>query len=172
MGVRSAPLVVPEGMVLPWWIPSPEVLEERERILKNQFFLVRIAGNGDVWRCTRCNSKHPYMTLMCIEQPFSGVDGGLYAFYKVAGDTGAVDFMNPTQRSRYESISRLFGRQPDLATSHPLLARSIQTGPRDIDAGAMALGLLEPITRAKAIQLARAINGRGIKPPFRLDGIP
>ncbi len=184
-GVLSlhSPLVCSTRMndlLLPWWLPSQKTIDEREKILAGKFFLVRIAGNdsfGDPMVCvgadgvSGCGKKHKYLTLRCIEQPFSGLTGGLYAYWKTVGDTGASELLSPAQKSRYDAISRLFGPQPDLATSHPRTSQLLGTGPRDIDAGALALGVLEPISRAKAIEYARAINMRGIKPPFTLPGV-
>jgi hypothetical protein len=152
-------------------ILSPEQAKERDRILAGRFFLVRIAGNGDVWRCKRCRAKHTYLTLNCIEQPFSGLTRGLYAYLKTVGATGAEAFLNPTQRARLAAAARLLGSQPDLATSHPLTARSLHVAERDADVGCIALGVLEPITATKARQLAAAINSRGCKPPFTLEGM-
>jgi hypothetical protein len=162
------------ALMLPWWMPSPEAQLERERILASRYFLVKIAGNGDVWRCKRCHAKHRYLTLGCVEQPFSGLTGGLWAYYRTVGLHGAEAFMSPGERARYARMRELLGavgRAPDLATSHPQMARAIATPEGDADIGAVALGLLEPIDRRKAQQLANAINARGVKPPFRLVGL-
>jgi hypothetical protein len=63
------------------------------------------------------------------------------------------------------------GAPPDLATSHPFTARSLHVAERDMDWGAISLGILIPITPTKARQLAAAINSRGIHPRFTLPGL-
>lgn len=153
-------------ILLPSFIPSPEAVEERNRILSSRYFLVKIAGNGDVWRCKRCHAKHRYLTLMCIEQPFNGLSGGLYAYWKTVKDEGLLSAMTPAQRARFERLSATFGNQPNLVESHPETVRSMGMSERDLEVGAYALGILEPITEQKAKQLAAAINRRGIKPQF------
>lgn len=170
-------------IALPWFLPSAETMAEQERLLAGRFFLVKIAGNGEVWRCRRCGGKHRYLTLMCVEQPFSGLTRGLYAYYRTVGVHGAMNYLTPAERSRYAELARMFGPldTPDLATSHPLMARSMGTGERDADLGALsftatepsstALGLVERISRDKAARLAARINSRGIKPPFVLEGL-
>lgn len=163
-------LIVTE--TLPWFLPTREAQVERENILRNKFFLVKIAGNGDVWKCRNCGNKHRYLTLMCIEQPFSGLTHGLWAYYRTVGLQGAENILPPSQRLRYQQLARLFAAgAPDLATSHPETARALLTNERDADVGAFSLGLLEPITKQKAQQLVHIINGRGIKPSLELQGL-
>lgn len=170
-------------IALPHWMMTEAQEREQRKILAGRFFLVRIAGNGDVWRCRRCRGKHRYLTLNCIEEPFSGLTRGLYAYYRTVGVHGAEAYLSPAERARYAALGRMFGPMnlPDVATSHPLLARRIGTAERDADLGAMtftatepsstALGLVEVIPREKAERLARRINMRGIKPPFVLEGV-
>lgn len=181
----TSPIATPErsGLVLPWWIPSPEQEAERRRILASRFFLVKIGGNGDVWRCRNCKGKHRYLTLMCVEQPFSGLTRGLYAYYRTVGIHGAESYLSQAEQRRYKRLKEAFGplNAPDVASSHPQMARSIGTAERDADVGAFtfvatvpsstALGLVEPIDRDKAARLARRINMRGIKPAFVLEGL-
>lgn len=175
-GAGMSVVAVPETRPLAplWFLPAASSwaecrqimqweIAERERLLATKYVLVRIAGNGEVWRCGRCNQKHSHLTLGCISQPFTGLDGGLYAYWKTVGDTGAVKFLSPVERERFNRLSGLFGTGPDLATAHPLTARAINPGGRDLEYGAFALGLLEPIKRAEALSLVRRINLKGFK---------
>lgn len=170
-------------IVLPHWMMTREQEKEQRKILAGRFFLVKIAGNGDVWRCRRCRGKHRFLTLGCIEQPFSGLTRGLYAYYRTVGMHGAESYLSPAERARYAALGRMFGPMagvPDVATSHPLMARQIGTAERDADLGALtftatepssaALGLVEPISREKAARLVARINTR-IKPPLVLEGL-
>lgn len=174
----SPTLALPE-----WMVTEAQALEQR-RILAGRWFLVKIAGNGEVWRCKRCQGKHRYLTLMCVEQPFSGLTRGLYAYVKTIGMHGAEAYLSPAERARYRRLEHLLGPSggaPDVASSHPLLARRFGTAERDADVGAFtftarepsadALGIVEPISRAKAADLARRINLRGVKPAFILEGV-
>lgn len=156
----------------PWFVPDPEEIRERERILASTYYLVRQDGElGEKMRCKRCNAKHPYFTLMCIEQPFCGLDQGLYAFWRHSGMHGSEQYLSEAGKARYQALAAAFTHQPDLAESHPITAASLHVPPRDIDFGALALGTLEPITRQKAQQLVWRINTRGCRPPLRLPGI-
>jgi hypothetical protein len=147
---------------------------ERDRILASRFFLVRIRGNsgmGDVLRCRGCGGRHQYLTLACISQPFSGLTGGLFAYYHTLGVSGAVEALSPAQRARVQHIARVLNGQPDLASSHPRTARGIATAERDMDLGAVSLGVLEPVSRAEARRLVQRINGTGLQPPLILPGL-
>lgn len=177
------------SVILPDWelgeFETAEKLQaEIDRIKAGRFFLVKIAGNGDVWRCRNCGGKHRYFTLLCVEQPFSGLTDGLHAYWRTVGVHAAKDLLPPTERRRLEQIERLvLGDLPDLSVSHPLLARTVGTGLRDIDVGAftftatdetpasLALGRLEPISRAAARQLVERINAKGLKPPLMVPGL-
>lgn len=154
-----------------------EIERQRNRILASKYHLVKISGNGgigEILRCRNCGSSHRYMSLMCVERPWSGVEDGLRAYFQVAGDFAALRYMPPAQRARHEKARRLF--QPsaglaDLASSHPQMARQIQGDLNDVDVGSVAIGLLEPISKSMAQQLANRINARGLKPPFTLPGL-
>lgn len=154
-----------------------EIERRKTAILASKYHLVKIKGNGgigEVMRCRHCGSSHRYFTLMCVERPYSGVEDGLRAYFQVAGDTGAVNFMPPAQRARHEKARRLFqpvAGLPDVASSHPEMARKIHGDLNELDIGSVALGILEPITKAMAQQLADRINARGLKPPFTLPGL-
>jgi hypothetical protein len=149
---------------------TPEQIEERNRILASRFFLVRQGSLGEIFRCKRCNQKHPYLSLMCCEQPFSGIDGGLYAFYKVMGRPDAVLQMTPEDRRKFRNVKRLFRPMadlPDLGAGHPGYARQVarydHLGDRDAQIGAVALGILEPIPPTLAQRYLDRINLRGGK---------
>jgi hypothetical protein len=159
--------------------PEQAIAIERAkiRLLTSKFFLVKTSGNGGLGeglRCRNCHGHHRYLTLRCIEQPFDGLSEGLRAYFQVAGDAGAISWMPPVQRARYEKARRMFEPSSglaDLASSHPQMARQIQGDVNDLDVGSVALGLLEPISKAMAQQLADRINLRGAKPPFTLPGL-
>lgn len=151
-------------------LQTPEQLAERERILAARYFLVRQGSLGEVFRCGRCRAKHPYLTLMCVEQPFSGIDGGLVAYYKVLGQPGALARMTPDERARLRRVERIVKPMtalPDLGRSHPglavKLAASEQLGRHDASIASIALGILEPISREQAQRLLSRINGRNGK---------
>jgi hypothetical protein len=163
-------------IALPWFIASPDTARERRKILAGRYFLVRSAGGpaGEIWVCGRCGGKHRYFTLMCKEQPFSGLTNGLYAFWHVVGANDAQTFLSDAQRVRLRELSKLFGpsrNAPDLSTSHPETARKLATAETDVDMGALALGILEPITRAEAQRYADRINNAAGRHIFTLPGL-
>lgn len=167
---------LPNGqqIALPWFVPSPRAIKDRERLLAGQFFLVNIARGaaGEIWRCRRCRGKHRYLTLMCVEQPFSGLTGGLYAYWHTVGAHGAEAFLTTSERARLDAIAaQINPGRADLASSHPETARAIGTGERDADVGALALGLLEPIKADKARDLVRRINMRAGGDVLTLPGL-
>lgn len=141
-------------------IMTPEEGREYERILAGRFYLVRQGEMGELMRCKRCQSKHSYITFMCIERPLSGLSGGLYARWRTAPATWYRGELSPEERRRLEEFDKLFGPQTDMRTGHPQTARVLGTTERDGDIGKLALGVLEPITREKAEQLVTAINRR------------
>jgi hypothetical protein len=149
---------------------TPEQAAERDRILMSRYFLVRQGSLGEISKCRNCGQKHPYLTLHCVEQPFSGIDGGLYAFYKVMGRPDAVRQMTPEERRKFRDVKRLFRPMadlPDLGAGHPGYARQVarydHLGDRDAQIGAVALGILEPIPRTLAQRYLDRINLRGGK---------
>lgn len=180
--LRSDQLWLPtQGRAIPrpWFIPSPEALAAQRRIEAETFFLVRIAGNdgiGEALRCDPrkggCGGKHKYITLRCVEQPFSGLTRGIYAYWRAVRDNGLEKSLSPAQRMRYDAMTNtVVGGLPDLGSSHPDLARRLTTGLGSNDAmlGAMALGVLDPIPPTYARKLADRINERGIQPRFVLE---
>ncbi len=170
-------VVSPKGhklaVAIPGFLPTKEYLDLRRKILSSQFFLVRQGGKlGEILRCGRCKGKHKHLTLMCVERPFDGLRNGLFAYYQTAGRTGAENFFSPEEMDRYEAIRKaLHIGTDDLAKSHPRFARSLNVPEGDIDIGAIAVGILEPISKAKAKALSWTINARGIKPKFVLEGL-
>lgn len=164
----------------PWFLPSEETLEAQRRILSSQYFLVRIGGNGGIGEALRCDptkggcgAKHQYITLRCVEQPFSALTGGLYAYFRAVGDNGLERALTPSERERFEAIKRQvpFADLPDLATSHPEMARAGGLAPTDAQLSALALGVLEPIPPTLARRYAQRINDRGCRPRFELPGM-
>lgn len=157
---------------VPWWVQTPEQTLEAEKLLANKFFLLRQGEMGEVLRCKRCNTKHTYFTLMCVERPFDGLKEGLYAYWFHAGRYGTKNFLNDVSLQRYEAIASVLSKDyPDIAAAHPQLAKKLGTEEEDFDVGTVALGILEPISREKAEALAWNINLKGIKPPFKLKGL-
>lgn len=172
------PLIGPRVILPDWSVGTVEqgaaMQAERDRLRAASFVLVRIrgsAGTGDVLRCRGCNGRHEFLTLRCIPQPFSGLQGGLFGYYHTLGVTGAAMTLSPAERARFDAVARLFDGRPDLAAGHPQTARIIATPERDVDLGAISLGILTPITKAEARRYADRINARGIHPPFTLPGL-
>jgi hypothetical protein len=166
-----AGLTVVQESELPWFLPSPEAQAERNALLTSQYFLVRIAGNGDVWKCKHCGAKHNYITDQCIERPFSGIDGGLYGYWYTININNAADALTEKDKERYERLKGIFGGGPDLASSHPQTARSIGTEFNAGDKGAFALGVLVGITKKDAQDLQDRINDTGVKPRLLVPGL-
>lgn len=164
----------------PWFLPHPEIWKEQQRILASHYFLVNIAGNNGVGEALICDpkkggcgGKHRYITLRCVEQPFSGITGGIYAYWRAIGDNGLANHLAPAERARFDAATNVLAGVPDLAVSHPELARSMTRGLAANDAlvGAVALGVLEPVPVTLARRYADRINSRGCRPRFTLPGI-
>lgn len=158
----------------PWFIPSKESLDEQQNLLKSLFFLVRQGDAfGERLRCVRCNSRHDYITLMCVERPFSGLTRGLYAYYQAITQNNLVGNLSPQERARYNAIYNALSSDVslDLAKSHPQMARQVTKGlgPSDMMMGAISFGLLEGIPKTYAMRLVDKINGRGLKPKLVLE---
>lgn len=144
---------------------------ERTKLLAGRYFLVNMRdGIGEIFRCGRCNGKHDRLTKYCIERPFSGLYGGLYGYTQTVKDAEAAGRLGPDAQARLDRIRRLFRATdglPDLASSHPDLARrlsaEVTTGPLnalDLDVGIVSLGLLERIDQRDAQNLLDRINTR------------
>jgi len=170
----------------PWFLPSAATLAEQRRILEGTYFLVRIRGNGGLGealvcdpRKGGCGAKHDYLTLRCVEQPFSGITGGLLAYYAAAGDPALADGLPPSERLRLDAmrrallggVGRVLDGLPDFATHHPEAARAMKLDARDAQLAAVALGILEPIPPSLARRYRDRINARGVKPRFTLPGM-
>lgn len=163
----NATLVLPNGREIArpsWWRDQAEV-EARDATLRGKFFVVNIAGNngvGELWKCRRCKGRHRYMTASCIERPFNGLDGALYAIYQQAGDLAAVRSLDG--RSGAADTARVLVREvmkmPDLATSHPETARRLGTDLSrfDVSMGGINLGTVEEIPVTLAQRLLDRIN--------------
>lgn len=149
---------------------TPEDYACLEAIEKSRYFLLRIDGPaGERWRCKRCHAKHAYFTLMCVERPFAGRDAALHGYWQ---HTGAAFLRNDLPPEYRAGLRILDQRYQELASGHPLTAHSVQIDQRDAGLFSLELGVLEPISPARAAMLAAAINARGIKPPFELPLIP
>ncbi len=148
---------------------------EMDRILASEWFLVKISGNGDVWRCNRCGCKHGHLTSFCVPIPWSGLTQGLYMYWKTVGLHGAEQYLPPEEQARHQRLSRHFGplgKLPDLATSHPMMARSMGVSEGSTAIGAEAVGILEPITIADARKLGALINARAGRTVIHIDPTP
>lgn len=161
-------MVLPDGREIPrpGWSPGLDAILERERQLRGRFFVVRIGGNaglGELWRCKRCRGRHDYLTLNCVERPFSGLDQALYAMYQQAGDLAAVRSLGPNQRTqRAGQIGALVPAVPDLARLHPetaaRIARERKLDAFDVEIGGLKLGRVEQIPRSLAQRLLDKVN--------------
>lgn len=186
-GARDTLLLPTLGKSIPrpWFLPSAEALAEQRRILEATYFLVRIRGNGGIGEALVCDPKkggcgrkHDYLTLRCVEQPFSGITGGLLAYYRAVGDNGLSGALAPSERLRLDAVRRslgavggLLGSLPDLSAHHPETARGMNIGARDAQLAAVALGVLEPIPGSLARRYRDRINARGVRPRFVLPGM-
>jgi hypothetical protein len=162
---RPQTIVASDGRLwtLPDFVRPPDEAEERDRLLAQRYFLVRQGSLGEIFRCRECKGKHSYLTLRCVERPFSGIAQGLWAYYQTAGRPGALARMTPAERKRIAQVSRLFAVTsglPDLATGHPLLARAQAVAERDILLGGLPLGMLEEIPASLAQRYVTRINSR------------
>lgn len=162
----------------PWFLPSREAIASQNKVLASVFFLVRQGGLGERLRCDPqkggCGGRHQYLTLRCVERPFSGLTGGLYAYYRAVGDHDLVKDLPPAERARYEGIGEALGQlgeMPDLATTDPRTARALGLKPGDSQIGALAMGILDPVPMSLARRLVARINEKGLKPPLVLPGL-
>jgi hypothetical protein len=187
VGRRRVLLPALAGLLL-----TREQRAERERLLAGRYFLVsmRLGDVGEIFRCGRCNGKHDRLTRYCIERPFAGLYGGLYAYVKTLGEAAESGVLTPRQHLRYQAIAAAVAGAdpehppPDLAASHPRLARALGAtattdapkGPNDVDLdiGMVSLGLCERIEPADAQRLLDRINTRAHAyrlPPLVVPGL-
>jgi hypothetical protein len=150
------------------YLVSSETERERQRILTSRYFLCRQGSLGEIFRCSRCNGKHTYLSLMCVEQPFSGIGGGLVAYYRVMGTPEALARMSPKERARFREVAGVFDPIAGaivLRGSHPVLAATLARdeglSEHDASLGSIALGILEPVPQTLAQKLLDRINLRG-----------
>lgn len=175
--IQGAVVQAQDGTIvpLPYFLPTPAELEQAEKIRASHYFLVRQGSDAiaEVFTCKSCGAKHRYFTLNCREQPFSGITYGLYAFFKTVGAQNATAVMSDTQRARVDRLQRYLGPLgdlPELAQTHPQLARRLSTGERNLDILGTALGILEPISPRDAQRLLDRINMLA-RPPLRVPGL-
>lgn len=164
-------------IALPSWMLSVAEARELERLENARFYLVRVKGNagiGEALICDPakggCGCQHEYLTLKCLPKPYQGIGSGLYGYWQTAGAAGAEAYLSPDERARVAALTERFGPMgttPDLATSHPRMARALGVHERDRLWGAIALGVLEGISEAKARELASRINTRARQPVIR-----
>lgn len=164
----------------PWFLPDQRSIQEQNRIISSQYFLVRIGGGGAIGEALRCDparggcgGKHQYITLRCVEQPFSAITGGLYAYFRAVGDNGLERALAPSERERFEAIKAQvpFSDLPDLTAHHPEMSRGIGLAPTDAQLSALALGVLEPVPYSLAKRYRDRINDKGVRPRFELPGM-
>lgn len=160
------------GLVRAWFDPSIQAQREQYKLLTSIYFLIK---QGDVFgerlKCVKCGGRHNYITLNCIERPFTGLTKGLYAYYQAVKDHGIAEHLNEAEVSRYRSMERSLNQMPDIGLSHPEMAKQItkELGPSDALIGALALGILEGISSIMAHKLVQKINDRGLKPKLILE---
>lgn len=139
---------------------TPEERARLDEIRNSSFFLVA-NGRGtttsvdDRARCSNCGSKkHPYLTRLCIPQPYRGLRGALWAYVKNRRDDGKA--------------SVLGSLLPDLKDAHPFTAHSLQPNVYGEDVLALELGTAIPIKEEEAKRFARMIREKGGQPPWVL----
>lgn len=161
-------------------IMTPQEFRDREDILAHRYYIVRQGTIGEYMRCkgfadhAGCGGVHNYLTLHCVERPFSSVTRGLYVWYRAnpAAGAGRSQLRPDEQRKLAELDRRIFGmRVPtSLSSTHPELARKLAGGDQNsYDLGGIALGILEPISAAKAQRLVDMINMRAGRQIITLD---
>jgi hypothetical protein len=166
------PVDTPNKFMTSWFQPDTEANRQLQILLSSIHFIV-IQGDafGERLRCVECGGRHNYITLKCIPKPITGLANGLYAYYRAAKDSGVEKNLSPQERHRLIQIEQVLQAMPDLANVHPELARKLvqDIGPRDMQIGAVSLGVLEPISPTQARKFANDINSKGVYPPFRLE---
>lgn len=140
-------------------IMTPEDAAKLDAIDRATFVLIRM-DQGEYWRCGRCGGKHsvpdvgPVLTRMCIPRPWRGIHQGLYAYSQhLAARTSDL---SPEQASRLRVLKAF----PTLGDRHPLSARALATGARDVDVVAWMIGSVVEISEADARAYATRINAR------------
>lgn len=130
-----------------------------ERMRNSRFYLVLNDGGeiGERGVCGRCGLKHRYLTYMCVERPFRGLEEGLRTWLRAGTDEG-----------RRSNVLRALSTLPDLATRHPFTAHALQPQEPGEAWYSLLIGVAEPINDATAIRLAQRINDRRPPIPYTL----
>jgi hypothetical protein len=168
-GVPVSEIADPVGVLRAAGILMSEEAEQLDAIVRASHCLIRIDGIGERWRCRGCNGQHEFFTLGCIPRPFRGLRDGLRAYWQNTA-VPAAD-LSPDQRERRAEAGKLLGFEaplPSLATHHPEAARQVATRPGSLDIGAWVLGVVEPISTARARLYAARINSRARRTIVRL----
>lgn len=149
---------------------SPDEAARLYAIEQASWVLVRIDGEAERWRCNRCGCRHAHFTLMCVERPFRGLREGLRAYWHNTGLARPAD-LSPQQQQHKGLLDKMFDGKapPALAARHPEMARRLATPERDIDIGALTLGVVDPIDDQTARQKIARINARANRTVIRLD---
>lgn len=152
MNVRYIPL--PPGTRVGGFLEPPEIVAAREREKANSWFLLRNNGEaGERWRCGRCNAQHPYFSLMCLPRPWNGLVEALFAFVQTVPE----DPRTP----------RMILPLANIAERHPHTTRLLSGDPEAQELFAISIGVVEPITPARARLFIQAINSTGLTPPLK-----
>lgn len=164
-----APAFDPVAWLRAHGMATTEEAERLDALAQSRYFLVRIDGQGERWRCRGCNGRHTHFTLMCLERPFRGIDHGLYAYWKNVG-AGDPQQLSARQTARVRQIGAMLGAPPtpNLSTLHPRTAQALGGDAADTDFGADLLGTLDPIPETKALLLVNLINARARRPILTL----
>jgi hypothetical protein len=130
-----------------------------ERARMAQFYLVLNDGGeiGERGKCQRCGLLHRYLTYMCVERPFRGVEEGLRTWLRAG-----------TDEAKRSKVIRALSTVPDLATRHPATARDLRPDSPGEAWYSLLIGVAEPITDAAARRFAQRINDRRPRVPFVL----
>ena len=156
----------------PWFLPTREALKAQHELQSSLYFLIKQGDAfGERLRCVKCNRRHDYLTLNCIERPFTGLLNGLYAYYQVIQNNGLERYLTPEEKARYNTITDVLDGMPDIGSVHPEMARKLvrDLGPSDMKIGAVAIGVLEGIAQVHALKLVQKINDRGLRPKLVLE---
>jgi hypothetical protein len=139
----------------------PEHLAAYRRLRDNHFFLVRNRDGmtGERYRCSvkhlhNCNGMHEFLTYMGVYRPFRGLEGALWGYAQVRNDSNLRH--------------KLLDWMPHLDGSHPQLAKTLRPSEPGVDLIAVAIGVLEPISQARAQSLIEDINSKRPPVPLRL----
>lgn len=130
-----------------------------ERVRMSRFYLVSNDGGelGERGKCRRCGLLHQYLTYMCIERPFRGLEEGLRTWLRAG-----------TDEAKRSKVVQALSNIPDLATGHPATARDLRPTQPGEAWYSLLIGVAEPITDAIAQRFAQRINDQRPPVPFVL----